>query len=590
MRRSNPHIHLGLVLAGAVTAGAFTAGVLDYLINILRLWEEEYQKKPNDIIQPNVVIDVLTGASAGSIAAAVTTLGLATDSLPFVTDPYSEKAKENILFDTWVNFGLRDDESILDKLFTLEDLKGGKPKSLLNTSFIEDLMCQLITKTEGAELMELPSFVNPNLEILMTLSNLRGIPIDLYFSSDRTKVAHTMSYHKAYASFQYGKNKKSEHLHPDKLPLDMENNNHLKLFLNCARASGAFPIGLKSVPFEKIPKSYIDANIKRLFGDSINLHPRIEDEYKFLAVDGGMTNNEPIAEALKSLREKDEYHKLLLIDPFPNHIEEDSNFDVHKDSIFDVIPQLYKTLRHQTLFKESDIVALFQDGTDKNMVWPTRYDKDHNKLPNAIASGALSGFAGFLNREFRIHDYMLGQKNAQNFFRYYFLTNETNGWSDEMIEKFGLKDRRTGEQKVPIIPDFSIRQRIQGKYGVEFLPNLESEDKLPTFPNVDYEHTLSQVETQLKRRVKQLVKSSFNEFRNLEKTKKNLHPLVQNRRKKVFFNSVRTCLRKQAGNVFMSVIGINLITKTISNRAIDILITELSEYELLKEDLKNKKR
>lgn len=398
-----------------------------------------------------------------------------------------------------------------------------------------------------------------------------------------------MSYHKAYASFQYGKKQEEDNFHPDKLPLDIENDNHLKLFLNCARASGAFPIGLKSVAFEKIPKSYIDANIKRLFGDGINLNPRIEEEYKFLAVDGGMTNNEPIAEALKSLKEKGKHHKLLLIDPFPNYIEEETGFNVHKDSIFDVIPQLYKTLRNQTLFKESDIIALFQEGTDKNMIWPTRYDKDRNKHSNAIASGALSGFAGFLNREFRVHDYMLGQKNAQNFLRYYFLTENTEGWSDEMIKKFGLKDKNTGEQKVPLIPDFSIKKRTQGNYGIEFSPNIESEKKLPDFPNVGYKQTLVQIEPQLKKRVKQLVKSSFSEFRNLEKPQETLHPLVQERNKKFLFHSARTWLRKQAGNLFMSVVGVNLITKTITNKVMNTLITELSDYGLLKDDVKNKK-
>lgn len=587
MKHQEEKIHLGLVLAGAVTAGAFTAGVLDYLINTLQLWEEEYSKNPEGTPKPNVVIDVLTGASAGSIAAAVTTLGLATDSLKIVSDPYSEKAKENILFDTWVNFGLKENESILDKILSLEDLKDEKPKSLLNTSFIENLVLQLIEKTNTSKLVELPPYINPNLEVLMTLSNLRGIPIDLYFSSDRKKVAHTMSYHKAYASFQYGKNQNYSN-QSDKLPLDINNDNHLKLFLNCARASGAFPIGLKSVPFNKIPKSYIEANIKRLFGDEINLHPRIGDEYAFLAVDGGMTNNEPIAEALKSLKEKGTNYKLILIDPFPNHIKENDNFDATKDSIFDVIPQLYKTLRNQTLFKESDIIALFKDGTDKNMIWPTRYGKDRNKLPNAIASGAIAGFSGFLNREFRIHDYMLGQKNAQNFLRYYFITEKTENWSEEMIHKFGLIDKKTGTVKVPIIPDFSIKEREKGKYGVDFFPNIESENKLPIFPSVAYDPLILNLEKKLKERVQRIVKNSFQEFRNLEKSKKEEHPLIVKRSEKLFFNGSRTWLRKKAGNLFMNIIGINLITKTITKKAIDTLITELSNYELLANDPKNK--
>lgn len=214
-------LHLGVVLAGAVTAGAFTAGVIDYLVNTLRNWEKEYEKDPNNVPKPNVVLDVLTGASAGSIAAAVTTLGLGTNNLPFVEDVHSPDASKNILFDTWVNLGLKPEEDVLDTLLSLDDIAEDESelRSMLNTSFIERMVETLIKRVKESEVIDLPNYVNPDLEILMTLSNLRGLPIDLRFSGS-DKFGHSMTYHKAYALFQYGKeNDNGEH---DKLNFNVK--------------------------------------------------------------------------------------------------------------------------------------------------------------------------------------------------------------------------------------------------------------------------------------------------------------------------------------------------------------------------------
>lgn len=579
--------HLGIVLAGAVTAGAFTAGVMDYIINTLHLWEGAYQKDPEHVPEPNVVLDVLTGASAGSIAAAVTTLGLATDNLPFVADIRDRnQAEKNILFDTWVNLGLGKNDVILDTLFSLSDLKAENQeeeelRSLLNTSFIENMMSKLIEKVQTSEKVSLPSFINPDLEILMTLSNLRGLPIDMYFSSDDRNVGHTMSYHKAYALFQFGK--MNNDADAEKLKFNINDDNDLKIFLNCARASGAFPVGLQSIPIKHISPNYIHANIKRLFGDNANIKPRINDkEYEFLAVDGGMTNNEPLAEALKSLKTSHDNYKMILIDPFPSHIpDEEAPYDVDKNSVFDLIGPLFKTLRNQAIFKESDIVDLFSDDTHKHMIWPTRYDAEHNALKNAIACGALSGFSGFLNREFRLHDYQLGQKNAQNFLRHYFrkkITDEET-YSPEFIETFGIESK-DGDIELPIIPDFSIESRDTEDGFVIFNPSLE--DNLMDFPGIHIEPVVNFMEPKLKKRVKKIVAMSFDKIKKTKKTvDENTHPLIIERNKKTLLSRLFSPMIKGIGNLFMRAIGKRLLEKTISNRIIDTMIEELDEYQLI---------
>ena len=529
-------IHIGLVLAGAVTAGSYTAGVLDYLLNTLDLWEEEYQKNRTKVPRPNVIIDTMTGASAGSMAAAVTLLALATKQYKSKITEDEISFENNLLYKTWVEFGLKDNEKIIDKLFSINDLKDNEVKSLLNTSFIDDLIVELVSATEKAELQELPGYINKNIEILMTLSNLRGIPIDLSFSNDTENVAHTMSYHKAFAHFQYHKKDPEDH---STLPLDLKE--HLDLFLDCSRASGAFPIGLKSIPFKGITKAYIEANLKEIFGEDLVAKPNVSDTYEFLAVDGGMTNNEPMAEAIRILRNRNESDKtlnelrelireyniseeelsstviknlrnenpIILIDPFPNYIKDSANenYNIEDNSITTILPQLYKTLRNQVLFKERDILDLFKSDSSQSMIWPTRYSKDEKLLSNPIASGALGGFAGFFSKSFRHHDYILGMKNCQNFIRYYFTQNLADAdWTEEQINRFSFIDKE-GNEKLPIIPDFRITGIEENGSWKKFKHSLAKNSNFPTFPQIDHDELIEkQLKPKLKSRINEVLK------------------------------------------------------------------------------------
>ncbi|MCI4666598.1 MAG: patatin-like phospholipase family protein [Bacteroidia bacterium] len=479
--------NIGLVMAGAVTAGAFTGGVVDYLLSTLQLWTQKHKKSPQEFPKPNVKINTITGASAGSIAAAVTMMSLATRRFSVVEPGTDSFDQASLQYHTWVNYGLGENGSILDKLFDTQDLKEDGLKSLLNTSFIDDLIESFQEFLKTTTIQELPDFIDPNIEILMTLSNLRGIPLDLYFTEgNETDVAYSMTYHKAYAHFEYNKKDPTD---KSKLPLSFDDEKQVFDFMTCARASGAFPVGLRSIPIRHIPKDYIETNLKKIFGEELSLKPRIDDNYEFLAVDGGMTNNEPIAEAMKILGEdKNEKSNVILIDPFPNYIRSEEikneSYDVNKDTLEDLIPELLATLRNQTLFKEQDIKDLFKKDSSTKMIWPTRSNSAREALRNPIATGALGGFAGFFDRSFRVHDYMLGLKNCQNFIRYYFSqdVSEVRGsWSEDFINKFKFLDKH-GNEKVPIIPDLRIDQDYSRSIG--FIPKIEEDNGFPVFPQV----------------------------------------------------------------------------------------------------------
>jgi predicted acylesterase/phospholipase RssA len=74
---------IGINMAGAVSAGAYTAGVLDFLMEALEEWQtakdgfRAFLTQPNSGSNPTPVplhdtmIDVISGASAGGMCAAI---------------------------------------------------------------------------------------------------------------------------------------------------------------------------------------------------------------------------------------------------------------------------------------------------------------------------------------------------------------------------------------------------------------------------------------------------------------------------------------------------------------------------------------
>ena len=77
MSKDNKTFELGLTMAGAVSAGAYTAGVLDFLFQALDEWYEAKARTPEKVPSHDVVIRVISGASAGGICGALALVALA---------------------------------------------------------------------------------------------------------------------------------------------------------------------------------------------------------------------------------------------------------------------------------------------------------------------------------------------------------------------------------------------------------------------------------------------------------------------------------------------------------------------------------
>jgi len=490
-----PTLHLGVTMAGAVSGGAYTAGVIDYLIEAINRWEKakksEAHLPPDKKTVPThrIQIEAIGGASAGGITAALAAMSCYSGILP-VSDPKQSasdtfKPANNLLFDTWVNLsGQNDDREVIRRMLDVSDLRGaGGIPSLLNSTPIDHVAERAIQHVEGKTNVQWPSFVAPDLEILLTLCSLRGVQVGIEFNSGNSSwhagPSHQMSIHKQFVRFTTGRFD-----HPGRaIPIDTGNHENLQQLIEFAKATAAFPVGLRARSV-RLPREHVRHQFGTFFRlsettlDNIFAPDVIPEFFEFTSVDGGALNNEPFGEIAAIMHERGIHdYAMILVDPFPNFGDPPKEYQFQpylKNQIF----PLLGALRNQGMLKENDLREVGQRdsgelraGYRKNMIYPTRHEFDaENKVwitkkDNPIACGALDGFSGFLSREFRHHDYYLGRKNCRNFLRGYFtmeydLKNPAanhaifKDWTPQMIEKYKAYWRQDTPDIVhlPIIP------------------------------------------------------------------------------------------------------------------------------------------
>ncbi len=479
---STKTFRIGIAMAGAVSAGAYTAGVIDYLLQTLDAWEKKKQKNRNietqfgskdlskgydpSIPMHDVKIEVIGGASAGGITAALTVINLLEGFKP------ASENHPNLLYDCWVNLNDNSDASTLEQMLSKTDLQQGAAHiySLLNSEPIGDIARKAL---HAPLLPHLPPYVSEQLEVLLTLTSLRGIPIAVNFY-DKVKVegqkrkeapAHQMNLHRAIAHYRLGD---PSSLPPHVFPFRHDVREDREMLIKFAIASGAFPLGLKPQFIEKTPLSYIQAMTNRMFKTDSSKQAFFDvlahsDPFEYVAVDGGTINNEPFGEIIDVLKEKckeeHEHYAVIMIDPFPNFQEEETipEFD-YLPSLAQQVPGILGAIRGQAMMKETEIARGFSGDYTRRMIFPKRDDD-----PFPISCGALEGFGGFFNKDFRIHDFELGRKNCQSFLRKYLTVRLKDldqvgifeDWKpdDAKHQRFFIPDKYGKEGYYPIIPD-----------------------------------------------------------------------------------------------------------------------------------------
>lgn len=433
---------IGLVGAGAISAGAYTGGVVDFLIQALDEWES--QKTKPEVPKHAVELKVFSGSSAGGMTAAIAA-GFIGSNQPHITNEADAKALkgQNKLFDSWV-------ESIdIKHLLETRDLEANKDAlvSALDSTVLSTIAAQALNiSATGSR-----TYVADDFQLLLTVTNLRGVPYAIQLAGG-VQSAHLMNLHADYMHFSLTKTGAVPVPGTHGLPWSSlaTAGPQRELLLNSAIATGAFPVGLAprvlshvfangnagnpyatrlwdvSADPAAVPhQCKMSQAIPTHFGHLPNNY-----HYDFVCVDGGVMNNEPLELARKVLasgggrnaRDGDKADRaMILIDPFPS----DEGFDALAKPETDLLKSvmgMFGALVNQARFKPDELtLAQNEHVYSRFLIAPSR---DGEQYP--IACGSLSGFGGFLKRDFRAHDYFLGRRNAQKFLRDHCCLPETN--------------------------------------------------------------------------------------------------------------------------------------------------------------------
>lgn len=505
---------IGLVLAGAISAGAYTAGVIDFLVEALDAWyagmaaaREEHPNDPQSADVPihEVRIRAMSGASAGAITAAIATVALRykfTHCRAGSPPPSDEQTSGNPLYDAWVT------KIDISKLLQTEDLKDSSlPKSLLDSSCLSVLTQEAInyrgaspSGTVGEAVR--PYVANP-LKLAFTVTNLRGVPYAVTMRGNEA-ARHEMTAHADWMRFSVAGLNESPAAAtgscPDEISLNFPNSWSIQGWKDlgtAAVASGAFPVGLAA---RLVTRKTGDFDFRYVIvpGESdqkatlIKIDPTWSTppgaSYSMLCVDGGTMNNEPLDLARKELagplgrnpREGMAANRaIIMVDPFPDPptlgLDREGN-------LLEAALGLVSAWIEQSRFKPEDTaLALSETIYSRFLVSPSRGDGRAVSNGYDIACGGLGGFSGFLHREFRQHDYLLGRRNCQKFLQQHFTLPEGNrlfdGWTARMKERYRVI-APNGTPELPIIP-------LVGAVNPSVLGGIE--EQLPAWPKGAFE-------------------------------------------------------------------------------------------------------
>ncbi|MDF5712134.1 MAG: patatin-like phospholipase family protein [Nostoc sp. S4] len=528
-----PHFEIGLVMAGAVSAGAYTSGVIDFLFEALDCWYEEKAKQQQqygddfsqwEIPPHDVLIKVMSGASAGAIVAAITASSLDSDIVPVIDNPLN-KPVSNKLYESWVQ---RID---ISELLKTQDLDNPKAPVL---SFLDSTILDRL----GEDVLKIKPtgkkrpYIDDPLELYLCVTNLRGVPYLIKAQAENPSVkGHTMVKHADFMHFAIGENS-GEIEDAIALTSDKINTNNWKLLVDSALASSAFPLGF---PPRQLERTSIDEYEKRMWevptrdpmvtgrcSEYRSISPDKDlvtpGSYQFVTVDGGIISNEPIELVRLVLRGNQQRNPrdgeqanraTLLIDPFPNDVDA-----VNPEStLLNLVSRIFRSFIDQNRFKPDELIlALDEDVYSRFLIAPVRSDRQGRK---PLACGSLNAFGGFLSQDFRHHDYILGRRNCQRFLKKYFVLPASNplfnSWSEALKNNPQLQVDKEGEQDtfLPIIPLFG---------------SLTKEINLPHWPQYQKENFKS-LEKQIQERIQVVVPRLINQSINDSFTRTALNTL-----------------------------------------------------------------
>jgi hypothetical protein len=467
-----------LVLGGTVSAGAYTAGAVDFLIEALDCLAAAQQQ--SQVPLHTVLLKFITGTSGGGVNAAIAARALAFD-YPRVTRGTSLSGGQpsgNPFYDIWV------DTLQLERFLDPSDISG-QVRSALNGAAIDDGAAQIIHFAPNAP--KARPWVAVPLRVILTLTSLRGVPysIDLGGGLSQTYVDHAdyARFAFVYPGQQLGEPRPDEQVltfGAERFPQATS----WEEFSQFARATAAFPLGFPAraltrptnhyryriVPYPPGPGVAATYMVRRPDWDAMALPGGdVPEDWHFLCVDGGATDNEPIELARTSLAgllgrnprdPKTANRAVWLIDPFAGRAALGPPVPT---TFLNDAAAVTTALTQQTRYDSADILMAADPNVfSRFMLSPTRGEITGEE---AIASGGVGAFIGFACPAFMRFDYLLGRANCQRFLRGQFTLGNTNplfkDWADPRFKDWVDQQREVvrryappgqGENKLPIVP------------------------------------------------------------------------------------------------------------------------------------------
>ena len=492
-----PCFELGLVLAGAVSAGAYSAGVLDYLIEVLDDWEVAKEADAlaygTDFarwsVPPHAVrIRVVAGASAGSVCSALMAVAAQRRFLPVrateanVGGPDGLRA-DNPFYDLWVN--RLDIRGMLDTADIAKGTTLATLPSLLNSGPVAAAAASVLAghgpAPSGRAFPAQRRYFADPLPVALSVANLNGVPFCYRFEGLEGARFATVRHADAMRFLVHAESVPQPPAEAPGgyrtvtgAPTDDTGTNpaahQWRALADAALGSGAFPVAFAPVTLAKDPDDYrfdlrLRADVMNPSPDAWSQPAALSAGFSTVAgaidtafdtVDGGTMNNQPFQYARSVLagplgdldgNGQTARKAMMIIDPFPAEPPAEAKATDTRDwsgklGVAAAAGKLLRAWINQARFDANDLsLAADAELYSRFMLSPMRARRsakvgaegDTALGQAAIASGALQGFSGFLDRRFRHHDFLLGRRNAENFLRNYFALPVNNtlfhqGW------------------------------------------------------------------------------------------------------------------------------------------------------------------
>jgi hypothetical protein len=375
---------IALNMAGAVSAGAYTAGVLDFLIEALDAWydaRDEQRRQNGDDLEAwripahEVRLEALTGASAGGMCAAISSVALQEEFVHVRQANPPESAAVNRLYQSWVR-----SIDVLPLLGKMDLSNGQGPvRSILDSTPIGDIANAALASPRQRRTR--PWVADP-LSIAVTLSDLRGIPYSVD-EANKGSFEERIAYHADEIRFAVSGQASRGAVTAIGLNCSDPNDPGWPILRTAAMATGAFPLMLASRVISRRRDDYED----RLWSVSngtpdasgqcesaVKIPPAwdaraVPPVFDNVYADGGVTDNNPFELARQYLvaaagnpgghnpRAPEAANAAVIsVAPFPGDEAFDGGYDAGKQSeLLNVAKALLGTLISQSRFQGEDL-------------------------------------------------------------------------------------------------------------------------------------------------------------------------------------------------------------------------------------------